>query len=138
MKAWLERLWLLLVAAALAIFALLLLAIIVPAMYDFEPSSPGARLMSIPWYYFAVLSATSFVSSAKLDTVRPSFLPFHIVAPFPQTCARRNCLVVAVHSSKRATSALRICGSARAELLLDGIAHTPDSRSQPTDVSGMQ
>jgi hypothetical protein len=40
MKAWLERLWLLLVAAALAIFALLLLAIIVPAMYDFEPSSP--------------------------------------------------------------------------------------------------
>jgi hypothetical protein len=51
---------------------------------------------------------------------------------------RRTWEIVEVHSSKRATSDLRICGSARAELLLDGIAHTPDSRSQPTDVSGMK
>jgi len=51
---------------------------------------------------------------------------------------RRTWEIIEVHFSKRAMSDLRICGSARAELLLDGIAHTPDSRSQPTDVSRMK
>jgi hypothetical protein len=64
MKASLERVWFPLLVAALAISGLLVLATALPAMYDFDPSSPWTRLFSIPWFYFGALSAGLFAGSA--------------------------------------------------------------------------
>lgn len=71
MKAWLERLWFPLLVAALAVFGLLVLALVLPAMYDFDPTSSWTWLFSIRWYYFAGLAAALFLSSAKAYKYSP-------------------------------------------------------------------
>jgi hypothetical protein len=67
---------------------------------------------------------------------------YSLALPARFSCLSANSAQRSWHTAsdgrKQAISYLRICGPACVQLLLNRISYTTDSRSQPTDVPGMQ